>query len=64
LADSLQFFAAKIGKTDAINLHFALYSLPILQVLPRGVPVTFSFHGPVGVESKQEGAGWGGDNPA
>jgi glycosyltransferase involved in cell wall biosynthesis len=42
---------------DAINLHFALYSFPLLQVLPRGVPVTFSFHGPWALESKQEGSG-------
>ena len=44
-------------KPDAINLHFALYSFPLLQVLPRGVPVTFSFHGPWALESKQEGSG-------
>jgi glycosyltransferase involved in cell wall biosynthesis len=51
------FLQRKSAKTDAINLHFALYSLPLLQVLPRGVPVTFSFHGPWALESKQEGAG-------
>jgi glycosyltransferase involved in cell wall biosynthesis len=28
-----------------------------LQVLPPGVPITFSFHGPWALESKQEGAG-------
>jgi glycosyltransferase involved in cell wall biosynthesis len=44
-------------KPDAINLHFALYSFPLLQVLPKGVPVTFSFHGPWALESKQEGSG-------
>ncbi|PAX53896.1 glycosyltransferase family 4 protein, partial [Brunnivagina elsteri] len=33
-------------KPDAINLHFALYSFPILDLLPKGVPVTFNFHGP------------------
>jgi glycosyltransferase involved in cell wall biosynthesis len=44
-------------KPDAINLHFALYTFPLLQVLPRGVPVTFSFHGPWALESKQEGSG-------
>ena len=47
----------KSAKPDAINLHFALYSFPLLQVLPRGVPVTFSFHGPWALESKQEGSG-------
>jgi glycosyltransferase involved in cell wall biosynthesis len=41
---------------DAVNLHFALYSLPILQCLPRHLPVTFSFHGPWSLESQQEGA--------
>jgi glycosyltransferase involved in cell wall biosynthesis len=51
------FLQQKSAKPDAINLHFALYSLPLLQVLPRGVPVTFSFHGPWALESKQEGAG-------
>lgn len=51
------FLQRKIAKPDAINLHFALYSFPLLQVLPKGVPVTFSFHGPWALESKQEGAG-------
>ena len=40
---------------DAINLNFALYSLPLLQSLPKGVPVTFTFHGPWALESAQEG---------
>lgn len=51
------FLQRKFAKPDAINLHFALYSFPLLQVLPKGVPVTFSFHGPWALESKQEGAG-------
>jgi glycosyltransferase involved in cell wall biosynthesis len=51
------FLQRKSAKPDAINLHFALYSFPLLQVLPRGVPVTFSFHGPWALESKQEGSG-------
>jgi glycosyltransferase involved in cell wall biosynthesis len=42
-------------KPDAINLNFALYSLPLLQNLPKGVPVTFTFHGPWALESAQEG---------
>ena len=40
---------------DAINLHFALYSFPILKNLPQNVPVTFNFHGPWALESQQEG---------
>ena len=44
--------------TSAINLHFALYSFPILQCLPSHIPVTFSFHGPWTLESRQEGAGF------
>lgn len=51
------FLQRKSAKPDAINLHFALYSFPLLQVLPKGIPVTFSFHGPWALESKQEGSG-------
>lgn len=51
------FLQLKSAKPDAINLHFALYSFPLLQVLPKGIPVTFSFHGPWALESKQEGSG-------
>ena len=40
---------------DAINLHFSLYSLPILPYLPPTVPVTFTFHGPWALESQQQG---------
>lgn len=43
---------------DAVNLHFALYSLPLLDLLPPDVPVTFTFHGPWALESHQEGASW------
>jgi glycosyltransferase involved in cell wall biosynthesis len=46
-----------IEKPDAINLNFALYSLPLMQVLPKGVPITFSFHGPWALECQQEGVG-------
>jgi glycosyltransferase involved in cell wall biosynthesis len=42
-------------RPDAINLHFALYGLPILNDLPPGVPVTCTFHGPWALESAQEG---------
>ncbi|MGB3405387.1 MAG: glycosyltransferase family 4 protein [Microcoleaceae cyanobacterium] len=41
---------------DAINLHFALYDLPLLSDLPKNVPITFTFHGPWALESEQEGA--------
>lgn len=40
---------------DAINLHFALYGLPLLDEFPSGVPITFTFHGPWALESQQEG---------
>jgi glycosyltransferase involved in cell wall biosynthesis len=46
----------QIFPVDAINLHFALYSFPLLADLPSGVPITFTFHGPWALESKQEGA--------
>jgi glycosyltransferase involved in cell wall biosynthesis len=51
------FLSRQAAKPDAINLHFALYSLPLLQILPEGVPITFSFHGPWALECKQEGVG-------
>ena len=50
------FLRRQAAKLDALNLHFALYSLPLLQILPDGVPITFTFHGPWALESKQEGA--------
>jgi glycosyltransferase involved in cell wall biosynthesis len=42
-------------RVDAINIHFALYSLPFLLFLPDGVPITFTFHGPWAQESEEEG---------
>lgn len=51
------FLRRKATQPDAINLHFALYVLPLLKTLPPGVPLTFSFHGPWALESQQEGAG-------
>ncbi|WP_375473960.1 glycosyltransferase family 4 protein [uncultured Nostoc sp.] len=48
------FQKTRTSKPDAINLHFALYSFPILDILPKGVPVTFNFHGPWASESQQE----------
>ena len=41
-------------KPDAINLHFALYGLPIIFGLPKNTPVTFNFHGPWALESDGE----------
>ncbi len=40
---------------NAINLHFALYSFPIMDMLPQRVPITFNFHGPWASESQAEG---------
>jgi glycosyltransferase involved in cell wall biosynthesis len=51
------FLKRQAAKPDAINLHFALYSWPLMGVLPKEVPITFTFHGPWALESKQEGAG-------
>ncbi|OUL34850.1 group 1 glycosyl transferase [Nostoc sp. T09] len=48
------FKKTRLGKPDAINLHFALYSFPILDLLPKGVPITFNFHGPWASESLEE----------
>ena len=44
-----------LGNVDAINLHFALYSFPILDLLPQEIPITFNFHGPWAYESYTEG---------
>ncbi|MDB9373527.1 glycosyltransferase family 4 protein [Nodularia sphaerocarpa] len=49
-----RFKKTRVSKPDAINLHFALYSFPILDLLPKGVPITFNFHGPWAAESQQE----------
>jgi glycosyltransferase involved in cell wall biosynthesis len=48
------FKKTRMGKPDAINLHFALYSFPILDILPKDIPITFNFHGPWAAESKEE----------
>lgn len=40
---------------DAVNLHFSLYSLPMLGHLPKNIPWTFTFHGPWASESLAEG---------
>lgn len=49
------FQKTRVGTPDAINLHFALYSYPILNLLPKEVPITFNFHGPWASESQEEG---------
>lgn len=49
-----KFKKTRVGQPDAINLHFALYSWPILDILPQGVPITFNFHGPWAAESEAE----------
>lgn len=46
----------QLAQAHSINLHFALYSLPLLAHLPRSTPVTFTFHGPWAGETRQEGA--------
>lgn len=51
------FLSSRSIMPDAINLHFALYSFPLLNILPKGVPITFNFHGPWALESEREGAG-------
>lgn len=43
-----------LPQPDAINLHFALYSAPILDLLPQDIPITFNFHGPWVSESQEE----------
>lgn len=48
------FKKTRIGKPDAINLHFALYSFPIMDILPKDIPITCNFHGPWASESEQE----------
>lgn len=48
------FQKTRLYQPDAINLHFALYSFPILDLLPKEVPITFNFHGPWASESKEE----------
>lgn len=50
------FSSENLTQFDAINLHFALYSLPILPYLPPKIPVTFTFHGSWALESQQEGS--------
>jgi glycosyltransferase involved in cell wall biosynthesis len=46
---------SKMPHPDAINLHFSLYSFPLLPDLPPGVTTTCTFHGPWALEGKEEG---------
>jgi glycosyltransferase involved in cell wall biosynthesis len=50
------FLQRQMQQPDAINLHFALYSFPLMDILPKNVPITFTFHGPWALESQQEAA--------
>ncbi|MBE9029530.1 glycosyltransferase family 4 protein [filamentous cyanobacterium LEGE 11480] len=43
-------------QVDAVNLHFSLYSFPVLSQLPQDCPITFTFHGPWADESQREGS--------
>ncbi|NJP12410.1 MAG: glycosyltransferase family 4 protein [Leptolyngbyaceae cyanobacterium RU_5_1] len=55
-----QFANRSLRAPDAINLHFALYSFPLLRSLPEHAPVTFTFHGPWAAEGQREQQGrWG-----
>ena len=55
-ATQKNFAQRQIQTADAINIHFPLYGLPVLPVLPPETPVTLTFHGPWALESQAEGA--------
>jgi glycosyltransferase involved in cell wall biosynthesis len=55
-ATRTQWTQRQAPQPDAINLHFAPYSFPLLPSLPSGVPITYTFHGPWGLESQGEGS--------
>ena len=48
------FRANRSQPLHGVNLHFALYSLPLLSSLPTDIPITFTFHGPWAIESGVE----------
>lgn len=48
------FLHREVAQVDAINLHFAFYSFPVLDLLPESVPLTLTFHGPWALESERE----------
>ncbi len=41
--------------TDLINTHFSLYTWPVLDLLPKEIPMVCNFQGPWAEESLQEG---------
>ncbi|MDP9174177.1 MAG: glycosyltransferase family 4 protein [Planctomycetota bacterium] len=45
------------GSFDVVAGHFALYALPILQMV-RELPLVFHFHGPWAAERRMEGGKW------
>ncbi len=49
-----QFQHRHIQHPDAVNLHLSLYSWPILNQIPEGIPITFTFHGPWASEGQRE----------
>lgn len=51
------FARRRLTVPDAINLHFAPTAVGLLDRLPGGVPVTFTFHGPWALESARERPG-------
>jgi glycosyltransferase involved in cell wall biosynthesis len=42
---------------DVVNMHFAMYQLPLLPYIAKTTPVVFTFHGPWAQESRVEGSG-------
>lgn len=42
---------------DVLNMHFAMYQLPLLPYIAKTTPVVFNFHGPWAQESRVEGGG-------
>ncbi len=49
------FRQSDFSQITAFNLHFTLYSAPLLPYLPADKPVVCTFHGPWAGESRQEG---------
>lgn len=41
-------------QVDLVNPHFALYTFPLVNLLPNGVPIVCHFHGPWAAESQLE----------
>lgn len=48
--------AIRMRRPDLVAAHFALYALPVLDLL-RGLPLVVHFHGPWALESAIEGQG-------